>query len=88
MSVEKLKRTELMNKVASLQMWGQVRTPNGTGILIGIETPGNGLYYEPERADFLVWYGMDNEHAEWVGNEDTSGIYISRWYKLDELKSI
>jgi hypothetical protein len=47
-------------------MFGRkVQTPAGEGILIEVTMPHNGLYYEPERADLLVWYGGGGTGWSW-----------------------
>ncbi len=50
---------EVLRRVGRLVGY-QVQTPDGTGTLISIDTPHNGLYFEGERADCLVWYGTGN----------------------------
>lgn len=45
----------------------RVRTPDGVGILLGKDTPSNGLYYEDDRSVWHVWYGTGNTEApRWV----------------------
>jgi hypothetical protein len=47
-------------------MFGRkVQTPAGEGTLIQVTTPHNGLYYEPERAELLVWYGGGGTGWSW-----------------------
>ena len=47
----------------------EIRTVDGTGILIGISVPSNGLYCSPERATYTVWYGTENSQNGWVSRE-------------------
>ena len=55
-----------------------VRTPQGQGILIGVYTPSNSLYYVPEKADLIVWYGFEN---------NTTGI-LAQQYRFDEVSLV
>jgi hypothetical protein len=43
-----------------LHFFQKVKTPHGVGTLVNINCPFNGLYYEPDRAKCVVWYGMNN----------------------------
>ena len=63
------------NRVALL-LGMTVETPDGTGTLISVETPSNGLYVEWYRAMGTVWYGTDNSQNGWG----------QRVYALSEIK--
>lgn len=54
-------------EVAKL-MFQQVQTPHGVGLLIGLDVPYNGLYVEPCRAQFTVWYSTDKSQSGWVSH--------------------
>lgn len=56
---------EIVRKVGKLMMQ-QVKTERGTGILISIHMPYNGLYIEPSRADCMVWFGVDKAQSGFV----------------------
>lgn len=46
--------------MSELKIFQKVKTPDGKGILINIETPFNGLSISYEQAKCTVWYGMDS----------------------------
>lgn len=56
-----------------------VRTPNGVGLLLNKETPSNGLYFERERTQWLVWFGT--EHP-------SRGHWIQTTYHHNELERV
>lgn len=39
------------------------RTPDGVGILIAVDMPVNGLYYQPELSRWTVFYGTDHQQS-------------------------
>lgn len=46
-----------------------VSTPDGVGILTSVETPGNGLYLEPDKIICTVWYSTEraqNGKVSWT----------------------
>jgi hypothetical protein len=66
-------------KPSFLRIFQEVNTEDGRGLLVGIETPHNGLYVDFDRAMATVWYGMDKavyNGAKWV----------SKQYYLSELE--
>lgn len=82
--VKRLKLSKELKAMSWIHIGRQVVTPHGVGIVLIIETPGNGLYYELDRTRFMVWYGCgDKEHTQWT-SEDTSK-HISMWYTAKEL---
>jgi len=62
----------------SYVMFEKVRTEDGEGTIVGFFTPFNGIYYEPEKAMVLVWYGTDNAQNGWV----------SRGYPIEKIERI
>jgi hypothetical protein len=53
----------------------RVRTSDGTGILVSLEIPYNGLYMRPELIKLTVWYPPD------------SGCHLSSWtYRPEEIQ--
>jgi hypothetical protein len=59
-------------KPSFLRIFQEVKTEDGFGILVSIDTPHNGLYVEFSRAKATVWYGTDNavyNGARWVSKE-------------------
>jgi len=66
-------------KPSFLRIFQEVKTEDGVGILVSIETPYNGLYVEFERARATVWYG--------VKNSVFSGVrWTSKEYSLKDLE--
>jgi hypothetical protein len=66
-------------KPSFLRIFQEVKTEDGFGILVSIETPHNGLYVEFDRAKATVWYGTDKSvynGARWISKE----------YRLDDLE--
>ncbi len=57
----------------------KVQTPDGKGVLIGVEVQSNGLYVECTRNTVTVWYG--------TGNPDNGG-WVQRSYSAREVKLI
>jgi hypothetical protein len=53
-----------------------VKTPDGIGKIISIVIPSNGLYFEPTRVKYIVWYGTENSQNGWIQRE----------YNFNELK--
>ena len=55
-----------------------VKTPDGKGILISVETPSNGLYIVPSGIKCVVWYSTQcaqNRKVSWAYRpEDVSAI--------------
>ena len=48
----------------------RIKTPDGVGTLIEVKCPNNGLYYTPENASCLMWYGTGNGTGNgWVTKE-------------------
>ena len=48
-------------------LFSKVQTPDGVGVVIRLSCMKvNGLYYAPECAEAVVWYGMDNVTNGWV----------------------
>lgn len=85
MAVKKYKLTEAQKRQQAIGIFAQVKTPDGIGIVVEIgKLDPNGLYFLPERLEYLVWYGVENEHTEWPGH----GKRIAQWYKADELEVI
>lgn len=85
--VKRLKPSKELTRLSWLRIGTQVVTPHGVGILLNVEVPANGLYYELNRARFLVWYGCgDHEHTEWT-SENVSK-HISMWYTAKELEPL
>jgi hypothetical protein len=59
-------------KPSFLRIFQEVKTEDGFGILVSIDTPHNGLYVEFDKAMATVWYGMDKavyNGAKWVSKE-------------------
>jgi len=54
-----------------------VSTPDGVGVLVGIETPFNGAYVEPSRCSYIVWYGVDNAQNGFVSRRYENAVDIS-----------
>lgn len=68
-------------KPSFLRIFQEVKTEDGFGILVSIDTPHNGLYVEFDKAKATVWYGMDKavyNGAKWV----------SKQYYLSELEEL
>lgn len=61
-----------MKKLGKLYL-NKVITPDGEGILVGIETPSNGLYFEPERTKVTVWYSTEKAQNGWVSRQYYAG---------------
>lgn len=57
-----------------------IDTPYGKGLLIGKDTPANGLYIEPWRVAWYVWYGTD-----YVGSDHATGRFVHRVLTTREL---
>jgi len=58
-----------------MKIYSKVKTPDGVGTVISIVCMRvNGLYFDPERTEVVVWYGTDNAANGWV----------QRTYSLDE----
>jgi hypothetical protein len=73
-------------KPSFLRIFQEVKTEDGLGILVSIETPHNGLYVEFERSKATVWYGTDKNiynGARWIS---TSGIAHSKKYSLKDIE--
>jgi len=62
--------------VPSFRLGTQVLTPIGLGILVAMQIPFNGLYVEPEAAMCVVWFST----------ESAKGGFVSREFKLSEIK--
>jgi len=83
MAVKKYTLNDAQKRQAAIPIFAQVKTPDGIGIVVEIgKLDPNGLYFLPERLEYLVWYAVENEHTEWVG----SGKRVAQWYKADELE--
>lgn len=54
------------------------------GIITKLHMPMNGLYLSPERAMATVWFSTDRA----VSLPDVSGLWVSREFRLDELKKV
>ena len=44
----------------------EVKTPDGTGIIVKMEMDYNGLYISPEKSYAVVWYGTSKRENRWV----------------------
>jgi hypothetical protein len=55
--------------MSHLHIYQKVKTPDGNGIIININCPFNGLYYEPDRATCVVWYGVEDSQNGWAAQE-------------------
>jgi hypothetical protein len=66
-------------KPSFLKIFQEVNTEHGRGILVGIETPHNGLCVDFDKSKATVWYGAKNVV---VGG----GSWISRVYLLRDLE--
>lgn len=86
--VKKLKMSKALKMMSWIHIGSQVGTPDGVGIVLIIEVPGNGLYYEIERAKFLVWYGCGDDHEHTVWDNEEKSKHISQWYTAKELKPL
>ena len=70
-------QSETLSAVGSL-LGKHVQTPDGIGILISVDTPANGLYYEDQLAKLVVWYSVDGSQNGWV----------QRVYTIDDVKAV
>ena len=71
----------LVAELPKFHLGQEVQTENGTGILIKLEMPQNGLYVSPERSRAVVWHSTQKaveEGLRWIVAE----------YRLDEIKPI
>lgn len=60
-----------------LHFLAKYETPDGVGVLIGIETNSNGLYVNVSSTKVVIWYGM---------NIDRSGPWVQKSYDPREIK--
>jgi len=53
--------------MSDISLYSKVQTPDGVGVVVSLNcTKVNGLYYVPECAEAVVWYGMENVNSGWV----------------------
>ena len=61
----------------TIGLYSKVITPDGIGVVVELRCLRvNGLYFDPNCSDVVVWYGMDNVTNGWV----------SRTYDLKDVK--
>ena len=65
--------------IVNIKIYQTVKTPDGEGILIGIETPFNGLYVEYNRSLCTVWF--DTQAAR----TGKSVVWVSHKYSLSDI---
>lgn len=46
----------------------KIRSPDGEGILIGIDTPFNGATFDVTQSKAQVWYGVEDAQNGWVAH--------------------
>lgn len=56
----------------------EVKTPDGTGIIVSLQMPANGLYLTWEVSEAVVWYSTE-------GAKDRGNGWVSKSYRLHEL---
>jgi hypothetical protein len=44
----------------------EVKTSDGTGIIVKMQMDYNGLYISPEKSYAVVWYGTSKRESRWV----------------------
>lgn len=53
--------------MSGISLYSKVQTPDGVGVVVSLNCMKvNGLYYVPECAEAVVWYGMENVTNGWV----------------------
>jgi len=66
-------------KPSFLKIFQEVKTEDGFGILVSIDTPHNASYIEFDRARATVWYGMDKAIYDGIR-------WVSKTYSLKDLE--
>ena len=54
------------SKTPDLDLGSVVDTEYGIGIVVGLSTPFNGLYLQPELSEVKVWYGTAHGISKFV----------------------
>jgi hypothetical protein len=62
----------------SYSLGEEVGTTYGRGIIVSANMIFNGLYIEPKRASYVVWFGM----------ESTRQGFVSMTFGIDELSKL
>ena len=59
----------------------EIETPHGRGTLLGVNIPFNGLYFEPHKAEWQVWYSTENAQSGFVSFTYTTEQLLRVWEK-------
>jgi hypothetical protein len=62
-----------------ITLYSKVKTPDGIGTVVGLNCLRvNGLYFDPNVTEVIVWYGTDN----------AANGFVQRTYDVDSISIV
>lgn len=82
---------EITNAVPHFYLGQQVETEYGRGIIVSAHMPSNGLYIEPLRTIYVVWFGTERaltEGTKVIQHRFNSSELTGIWDYGDDIETI